>query len=87
MISVYFAHAYWLNPRKNGANSVFACAYLLSPSKSVQTDSTIEFAIVENPQNHLRSQKYHFQKKTWAPGIQPNYIAQMSEITTQKLTK
>ena len=41
--------------------------------ESVQTDSTIEFAIVENPHNHLQNQKYHSQKKTWAPGIQPRY--------------
>ena len=33
----------------------------------VQTFCTIEFAVAENPQNHLQNQKYHSQKKLGLP--------------------
>ena len=41
--------------------------YLKTPMELVQTFCTIEFAIVENPQNHLQNQKYHSQKKLGLP--------------------
>ena len=47
----------------------------------VQTFCTIEFAIVENPQNHLQNQKYHSQKKLGLPEFNLNMV--ISEVHCQ----
>ena len=41
----------------------FACAYLFNPMESIQTDSTIEIAIVETPYVQIQNTKFPTRKK------------------------
>ena len=42
--------------------------------ESIQTDSTIEIAIVETPYVQIQNTKIPTRKKDPVPGIQPRYI-------------